>query len=185
MKTLRTIAICAASIMLIATGAAAQFVNGDFEDGSTGWSWNLPDGWQIEFPADGGNPGGHAWIMSPFGDSEGQGALSQEFSCGEESGQECVVTFDYKLENVDASSETGRILVMIDGELIFASPLADFIDWTTESLTISCGIHIITVQLVVDAGNNGWRASFDNFSATCEPVSVETRTWEDIKALYR
>ena len=69
MKNWQIFIICAASVMLAAGGAVAQFVNGDFENGSEGWIWALwtPE-WDIDFPADGGNPGGYVWITSPFFD---------------------------------------------------------------------------------------------------------------------
>ena len=185
MKNWQMTLVCAASILLVAGVATADFVNGDFENGSDGWTWNVPATWTIDFPAVGGNPDGYAEIMSPFGESGGQTSLTQEFDCGEQSSEVCVVTLDYRLEMVDASSATGRVIVEMDGSVVFVSPASDFIDWTEVDIYPSCGHHTITVYLNVDEGNNGWRASFDNFVATCAPVATETTSWSTIKTLYR
>lgn len=177
--------VCSACLMLVAGGAAADFLNGDFENGSDSWTWTPLAGWNIDFPSEDGNPDGHVRIQSPFGDSEGTLGVTQEFDCGAESDETCVVTFDYKLEFIDASSMTARIRVTLDGAEVFVSPPSDFIDWTTVAVYPSCGQHSITASLEVDAGNNGWRGSFDNFTATCSPVANEPRSWSTVKSLYR
>ena len=185
MKNWRIILACAASMMLVAGGATADFVNGDFENGAAGWSTNVPANWTIDFPATGGNPDGNAQIMSPFGDSGGEGSISQTFDCGAESEETCVITLDFRLEMIDAAPATGRVRIVLDGQEVFVSAPSNFIDWTAVAVYPSCGTHTLTASLQVDAGNAGWLANFDNFTATCSPVATETRSWSTIKKLYR
>ena len=172
--------------LLLPCSVRAQIVNGDFEAGGTGWTVSVPPGWTGSFPPAGGNPNGFGQIMSPFGNSGGEGCLRQQFLCGEGAPASfCRITLDYLLHNVDASSLSGRVVVMIDNVQKFVSPPADDIGWTSISFSVPCGTHEIELCLQVDAGNNGWRAGFDNVKAFCETnVGVDNRTWGGVKALY-
>jgi hypothetical protein len=86
---------------------------------------------------------------------------------------------------VDANTLSGRVKVFLDGVLQFTSPPADFIDWTSVTLTAPCGDHNIRLALEVDAGNNGWEALFDNVAAHCDIlIPVEPNTWGGIKRIF-
>jgi len=168
-----------------AVPALALIQNGDFEAGGDGWIVIAIPPWIVSFPAAGGNPNGYALIQSPFGNSQGLGAILQGFECGTPgSGSQCVIMFDYRLHQVDAADNTGRVTVFLDNEPVFTSPSGN-IDWTTVTLTVPCGEHAIGLALEVDAGNNGWEASFDNAQADCEQSTpVEAVTWGGIKSTF-
>jgi len=174
--------------IFVAGAAMAQVSNGDFEDGSTGWILSTPPNWTIGVQG-GGNPGGHAHIQSPWGDSAGIGCFDQEFPCGQEdpTGQShCIITFDYYLHNLDASPGSGRVIVMVDDVVEFMTdPDADWIDWTTVAISVPCGYHFLSLCLEVDPVNNGWEAGFDNVSATCDDgTATDASDWSTVKSLY-
>jgi hypothetical protein len=170
---------------IAATPAQAQIQNGDFEAGGEGWIPIAIPPWFVSFPPAGGNPNGYALIQSPFSNSEGLGAILQGFLCGTPGpGNQCVIMFDYRLRQVDAADNSGRVTVFLDNEPVFTSSSGN-IDWTTATLTVPCGEHSIGLALQVDSGNNGWEASFDNVLANCEvSTPVESTTWGRIKSSY-
>jgi hypothetical protein len=191
---MRLILLAAMVVVLAAAPATlqAQVTNGDFENGANGWSTvivptqNPSEPWAVTFPATGGNPDGYGQIMSPFGNSGGTGSLEQSFSCGtaNPSGV-CMISFDYYLQSVDASSLSGRVKVSVDGNLLFTSPPSDLIDWNTVQVSVPCGDHRIQLTLEVDDGNNGWQAGFDNVTAECMTGSPTVpQSWGHIKAQY-
>ena len=180
------IALAAGACLALALPASAQVINGDFELGGLGWTVAVPPTWSGSFPAAGGNPGGFADIRSPFGNSGGTGCVLQTFTCGDpDVGTACVFTLDYFLDNIDASSLSGRIRIYVDGLLLFTSAPADDIPWSAVSFTVPCGVHTIQLCLQVDAGNNGWEAGFDNVIAECDDsVPAEKLDWSTVKTLY-
>jgi hypothetical protein len=170
----------------MAAPALAQILNGDFEAGGAGWIVIAIPPWVASFPPAGGNPNGYALIQSPSGNSPGGlGAILQGFQCGTPgSGSECVIRFDFRLHQVDAADNSGRVQVFIDNEPDYTSPSGN-IDWTTVTLRVPCGDHSIALALEVDAGNNRWEASFDNVQADCEVgTPVDPSTWGMIKSTY-
>jgi len=174
--------------LLTAGGALAQISNGDFEAGSAGWSLSAPSGWSIGV-LPGGNPGDHGHIQSPWGNSAGTACFEQVFQCGEEDPtgvSDCIITFDYYLHNLDASSGSGRINVLIDGNVEFSSPPgADWMDWISITLRVPCGLHSIALCLEVDPQNNGWEAGFDNvFSECADSTPTAGSDWSTVKSLY-
>jgi hypothetical protein len=174
----------AAALILCASVAGADVMNGDFENGGDQWQVDVPQGWTSDFPAAGGNPGGHATIQSPFGGPGGLGCIMQTFVCGD-SGQEgnCTITVDYSLLQIDASDDSARILIRINGNAATFAP--DDAGWYTATFTVPCGVVVLELCLEVDPTNNGWRASFDNVEASCDGVvSSEATSWSSIKALY-
>ena len=189
MRSLRT--CLAASILTLAlAGAALASVpsgisNGDFCQGDFNWNPQPPANWTITFPAAGGNPDCYARIQSPFGQSAGTGSITQTFNCGEPGiPGNCVITFDYRLESIDASPGTARVHLRIDGAIQFTSPSADSEGWRNVTVTVPCGVHVLTLELEVDPTNNGWAACFDNVFARCEPiVPTAPSTWGRIKSL--
>ncbi|MBU0755274.1 MAG: hypothetical protein KJ645_09050, partial [Planctomycetes bacterium] len=57
--------------------------------------------------------------------------------------------------------------------------------WTTITVTQPCGTQVLGLGLVVQSGNHGWAACFDNVTAVCEPgVNGSQSTWGRIKSLY-
>jgi hypothetical protein len=162
--------------------AIAQIVNGDFENAGDGWFAIFVPPWSVTFPPDGGNPNGYALIQSPF---EGLGAVLQGFECGTPGGGSlCVIMFDFRLRQVDAADNSGRIKVFVDNEPFFTS-VSGNIDWTTANVTVPCGQHAIALGLEVDAGDNRWEASFDNVQADCEVTTpVAPSTWGGIKSTF-
>jgi hypothetical protein len=173
-------------LVLSSLPARAHIHNGDFEKpGGADWTVNQPPNWTISFPASGGNPDGYGEIQSPFGNSQGLGSISQAFDCGTPTpGLQCVIMVDFRLAQIDASDGTGRVKVLIDNVVLFTSP-SEPTDWRTLSLAVPCGDHEIALALEVDAGNNGWEASFDNAHAECDIATpVETSTWGGIKRQF-
>ncbi len=185
MTTVRPISkLFVAAVLLCAAAASADVLNGDFESGSNGWQTNVPPNWQTAFPAAGGNPDGYGAVQSPFGNSGGVGCLMQTFVCGDP-GEEgtCTITLDYFLQQIDASNFTGRVLIRIDGVAATFAPSDS--GWHSATFTVPCGVHVLELCLQVDAGNNGWRAGFDNVEATCDGVvSSKSAVWGTIKAMY-
>ena len=137
------------------------------------------------FPPAGGNPGGYAAIQSPFGGPGGTGCIMQTFVCGNV-GEEgtCTITLDFLLEQIDASDNSGRIIIRINGVATTFLPQSDG-DWRSATFTVPCGVIVLELCLQVDPQNNGWRACFDNVEATCDGVvSSEATNWSTIEALY-
>jgi hypothetical protein len=180
------IALAAGACLALALPASAQLINGNFELGGLGWTMTVPPTWTGNFPPAGGNPGGFAHIQSPFGNSGGTGCVQQTFTCGDaDPVAACVFTLDYFLNNIDASSLSGRITIYVDGVLLFTSAPANDIPWSTVSFATPCGVHTLQLCLEVDAGNNGWEAGFDNVLAECDnPTPAETLDWSTVKTLY-
>jgi len=185
MREWRTFTVGVAVVVLVAGAAFAQIDNGDFENGAAGWNADPAPNWTVEFLAQGGNPDGYARIMSPFGNSEGESCIDQEFECGVPGDDTCVISFDYFCRWIDSSELAGRVKVYLDGDLEFTSPAENDIDWTNATVTVPCGTHTIALCLEVDPGNNGWEAGFDNVVADCESVSSDDETWSYLKAIYR
>ena len=185
MSTVKPISkLFVAALLLCAAAASADVMNGDFENGGDQWQVNVPTNWQASFPAADGNPGGHASIQSPFGGPGGLGLIMQTFMCGDPNMiGTCTITVDYSLLQIDASNDSGRIFIRLDGVVTTISEDDD--DWYTATLTVPCGVHVLELGLQVDPQNNGWRASFDNVIAVCDgEISSELTNWGNIKALY-
>jgi len=162
-----SILAAATAVMAISVTALGDIVNGDFESGGTGWAVSVPPGWSATFPPTGGNPDGHAAIMSPLGDSEGEACILQVFDCGTES-DTIEISMDFRCDAIDANCDAGRIRIFLDNKLILEHPCACFEDPPYETMTFLApgGFHSISLCLQVDAGNNGYLAEFDNVTAT-------------------
>jgi hypothetical protein len=188
MKPWRLLTTLPLLALLVAPALAAPpigIINGDFSAGNSGWNVSQPPNWTVSFPAAGGNPDAYGRIDSPFGQSGGTGSIFQTFLCGDPGiPGNCVITLDYKLDQVDASDFTGRVRILIDGAVEYTSPPGPSLGWVSITITVPCGNHVLSLDLEVDPGNNGWAACFDNVRATCEPI-VPTRssTWGRIKSL--
>jgi hypothetical protein len=186
MTTIRPISkLLVVALLLGAAMAHAELINGDFESAGDGWNFSLPIGdWQVGFPNFGGNPGGCVAIWSPFGGPGGLGLIRQGFMCGDPNAiGTCTITVDYALEQIDASDNSGRIYIGIDGGATLFTPGDS--NWYTATFTLPCGEHYLELGLQVDPQNNGWRASFDNAFSVCDGgVSSEATNWSTIKALY-
>ncbi|HOX24331.1 MAG TPA: hypothetical protein PLL30_01080 [Candidatus Krumholzibacteria bacterium] len=170
---------------LAAAPSRADVINGDFENGGSDWSPNLPPDWSAVFPPAGGNPDGYAMIRSPFAGPGGIGCIIQTFLCGEpEGGTECTIGFDYRLEQIDASPGSARIKVLIDGAESVVTDVPT--DWASISYVVPCGVHVMALCLEVDPENNSWVASFDNVRAECTgSVPVDASTWTSLKGMFR
>jgi len=177
--------ITVAAVALLAGNAAADVINGDFEDGGTGWTVVDPGEWSGFFPPAGGNPDGYATMRSPSEDSAGIGCFWQTFMCGEFADDtECTITFDFRLEDFGADPGTGRILLVFDGVTTVLTDVPT--DWQSYTLTVPCGEHTIEFCLEVDEGSHFWVASFDNVVAICsDEVAAEQHSWGAMKGLFR
>ncbi len=180
-----SIIILIAASFLAAGPAAADVINGDFEDGGTGWTVVNPSGWAGYFPPSGGNPDGAAVMRSPDADSAGIGCFWQTFMCGEPSDEtECVISLDYRLEDYGAEPGTGRVLMVFDGVTTLLTDMPG--EWMQHTFTVPCGEHTIELCLEVDEGSHFWVASFDNVQAYCSGVvPAEEESWSAIKTLFR
>ncbi len=175
--------------LFAAVGASAQISNGEFDLGNTDWTLSAPPTWTIGAQAAGGNPGAYGHIQSPWSDSAGIACFEQDFQCGVDDPtgmSNCLITFDYFLHIIDATPGTGRVVVMIDGNVEYVSPAGmDWIDWTTITLLVPCGYHRISLCLEVDPQNNGWEAGFDNVYAECDDSTpADSSDWSTVKSLY-
>ncbi|MBC8366801.1 hypothetical protein H8E52_05255 [bacterium] len=174
-------------ITIMASTAHAQIDNGDFEDGLGLWV-PLADDYYLADRRSGGNPGYHAYMQShPIW--PGSATWHQTFDCGEEDPTGvslCFITFDYYLHNLGDYSETAMFTVEVDHELVYSSPLgAQWIDWTTISLEVPCGRHLIVFKHSTSSGGNSWAAGFDNVSAEClDSTAADTSDWGRVKILY-
>src|SRR5438105_5521594 len=112
--------------LLIVSSASAQIVNGDFENGGTGWHGG-------SFPTTGGNPNGYGRVESPAsGLSGGSYSIDQTFQCGELGGPDsCYFSVDYFIDNLGATPGTGVIKLYVDRVIRFQAPLSDHIPWST------------------------------------------------------
>ena len=175
----------ALATLLAALPVQADVINGDFENGGADWTPIAPADWGVSFPAAGGNPDGYASIRSPFSGPGDTGCIVQTFTCGEpEDGLDCTVTFDYRLDPIDAAAGTGRIVVWIDD--IERVVIDGQSDWQTVSFVVPCGVQVLGLCLEVDDENNSWQACFDNVRAECTgPVSTDAHTWTNLKSLFR
>jgi len=188
MRTLRSMLALPLLILALAGTAAASIpqgiANGDFCNGGIGWNVNALPGWNVTFPAAGGNPDCYGRIQSPFSGSGGTSSIFQTFNCGEVGlPANCIITFDYKLESLDSAPGTAVVVVLVDGVAQFTSPAAPT-DWTNVTITVPCGNHVLSFDLSVAPQNNGWAACFDNAIAHCEPiVPTASSTWGRIKSL--
>ena len=179
------LALATLATLLAAMPALADVSNGDFENGGFDWAVNAPADWGVSFPAAGGNPDGYASIRSPFSGPGGTACIIQTFTCGDpDSGTECTVGFDYRLDIVDAGPGTGRIVVWIGG--VESVVVEGQSDWETVSYVVPCGVQDLGLCLEVDDENNSWQACFDNVRAECTgPVSTDAHTWTNLKSLFR
>lgn len=173
----------ASCLILSVLPAAADVVNGDFEDGGSAWNVAEPSDWTVSFPATGGYPDGNASIQSRFWDSQGEGCVSQVFLCGEEG--TCNITFDATMNWIDSNELAGRLKVYVNGALLWTAPDVNEMLWTPVLVTADCGTILLDLCLEVDPGNNMWRGRYDNVSAECDPVAVDDIHWGMLKSYYR
>lgn len=181
------LSIAAALLMSPAIGAA-EVVNGDFEEGETGWTLLPIPNWRVDILPVDGNPGGCARILSSDLNSGGTGCVTvaQAFECGSDPGFTCEITVDYEHFRGLANPLAARVKIFLDGNLVHTSPPTDKQPWTTVTLSADCGEHVINLCLEVDEGDNGWIALFDNVTARCDsPTPSEEGTWGSIKSLYQ
>jgi len=185
MKPLRLLLPAAALALALAAPASAEIMNGDFSAGASDWNVGQPPNWTVSFPAAGGNPDGYGRIDSPFGNSAGTGSIFQTFQCGDPGiPGNCLITLDYRLDQIDASDLTGRVQILVDGVAEYTSPPGPSAGWVSVTITVPCGNHVLSLNLDVAAGNNGWAACFDNVNSRCEPiVPTAPSTWGRIKSL--
>lgn len=172
-------------VFALAPAASAQLVNGDFENGATGWI--TTGGACGSVSPSGGNPGGQG-VVQFLGLSSGcEGTLSQTFNCGAANGGDCVVSFDWRLEFLGG---TGAAVfgVTADGG---ASWLLTFssagLGWQRASVVLPCGPQTLTFGVAAATRTpQDWEFRVDNVTAEClDPVSVENRAWGTLKARYR
>lgn len=176
-----------ATVTLVTPSASrAQIMNGDFEIGGADWTPGTPPDWQVAFPDTGGNPDGCA-VIAMYGDSEGRGCINQGFKCGELGGRtRCEMTVDYKLDHLKGDNDaTGRVVIRIDGNDVYTSPLHAPDGWQKVTFDIPCGWHTIGLCLEADAGSNAWQATFDNVTSDCmTPTGLAPKTWTSLKSMY-
>jgi len=180
------LALTTLAVVLASVPARADVLNGDFENGDVDWNYNGPADWSNGYPPAGGNPDGYAFISSPFQGPGGIACIIQTFTCGDpDDGTECTIGFDYRLTPVDATPNSGRIKVFIDGvESVVVE--GETPDWESVTYVVPCGVHVIELCLEVDPENNSWRACFDNVRAVCTgSVPTDASTWTNLKGLFR
>jgi len=177
------------SMAFLSSQAAAGIANGDFESGASGWTLDpVPSGWSAEFIPSGGNPGGFFSVQSAADASTGQVCIRQTFDCGSLPGSsQCVIDFDYRVEVLDGQSITGVVQVEVDGNPIFIRGINSVgVPWTRVERAVGCGTHDLAVCAYDIYDGNGWRISFDNYQAQCDPiVPTQRATWGRLRATYR
>lgn len=177
-----------ALVGLLAAGSAhAQIANGDFENGLDDWNSVVPNGdWSTgtstQFPLD----GAYGEVISPFFGDGGLGCITQTFECGQAGTGNCTVRLFYRLDLFDAGPNTGLVRISANGIEQFESPTTpQTTDWTEVEFTVPCGTIQLDLCLEAFAGNQSWKAGFDNVTATCEEVvSGESSSWGAVKSLF-
>src|SRR5262249_40158370 len=170
--------------------ATAQIMNGDFEQGSTGWTVDaVPPGWTVVFSPTGGNPGACLIVQSsnPAG-TGGQVTVHQPF-IGSDGVCDCEFHAQVRYELI-APGHGGKFGFGPDAAV---GPCGDY-DlagvgdiWYTLSTYSYCGTHEPTLCVNLPQGAGIWKVYFDNVTTNCPPASVATRlyTWGNVKHLYR
>lgn len=173
-------------MMILAAPAMAQIANGDFEiPGGMGWTAVNPPLGGLFFPATGGNPDGFAEIRAAGDISGAVGYFTQIFNCGDDPSGTCLITLDDTLAMEIGPVGSGFVQIRVDGILLYESPAAEVIDWTTVEVNVPCGTHDLQLGLFVSEVGAEWTAGFDNVSATCEEtVPAEEIDWSTVKGLY-
>ena len=184
----------AAVCMVFPTAAPAQIVNGDFEDGLSGWVVEDPQpskpdalgpahGWQFHAFD------GHANILVSGTDTPAEeGHLSQVFTCGEAGGNcECRIRLEFRLlfQGI-GDSDLATIFIYMDRSIVFQTKqYTDDIDtWLAAEFSTPCGTREIALCLFVDTGVSSWTCSFDNVTATPALVGADGSTWGRMKRLF-
>ncbi len=154
---------------LVASRAEAQLVNGDFEDGVTGWTVGgvvLTSGFGGCPPST--HPSGPGLILG----FPGTGSISQQFECGGGSGA-CTIVTAFEASSVVPGS---TIRVFVDGELL------------DEQSDVACGVS----EVVVDCGTRTLLIEGTNLvnlylvTASCGPsTATESGSWGNVKELFR
>jgi len=144
MKPLRALLSAAALAIVLAAPASAQILNGDFSAGGSDWNVVQPPNWTVSFPAAGGNPDAYGRIQSPFGNSGGTGSIFQTFLCGDQAiPGHCVITLDYRLDQLDASAGSARVLILVDGWALYASGPGPTAGWPNIPDQVPYGVHVL------------------------------------------
>lgn len=167
---------------MLATGARAQVVNGDFQGGYAGWTATGC----AAVTGGGGNPGACGVVQYLNTGTFCTGALSQTFNCGA-AGGDCQVTFDWRLDQL-AGFGTAVFGMTADGGATWAfSAAGASAGWQQATVTLPCGPQTITfTQYDGTRTLQDWEFRIDNVAAVCvDPVASEPGTWSRVKALYR
>jgi hypothetical protein len=170
---------------LLASPAAAQILNGDFEAGATGWVSTVAPGCPVVDPT-GGNPGGCGVLPFYSLSADCQGGLSQTFDCGSPGG-DCEISFDYRVDFLGGSGAVVFGLTFDAGATWPFSVSGATTGWQSASVTVPCGTVAMTFGVVAATRTlQDWEFRVDNVTASCvDPVAAETRAWGGLKATYR
>ena len=91
-----------AGLLALPLVSGAQIINGDFEDGESGWALMEPADWTVEVETTGGNPDRYALIRSPFlASADTEACLGQMFNCGAMGDSMCMIVFDFQCFAID------------------------------------------------------------------------------------
>ena len=174
-------------ITATASTALADIYNGDFEAGGDGWTVDAPAEWAVEFPTEGGNPGGHALIVAPP-HNPGEACIRQVVACGEGEGS-CSVTFQFgtwqEYRTTPASREF-QIRLYVDDALIYEFMATDRFLWIERTVDIPCGVHELAFCFEINDDPQTWKGIYDNIATRCDdpiPVVQERRT--SLKVRFR
>ena len=146
-----------------------QIPNGDFEI-PTGANWSyFTDGFGLEYPTTGGNPGGNAIIDGTIGGGYGvlvafDNAEKTAASLGLTPGGPCTIQMDMKL--ISGVNVGGLKLEGPAGfvQIIEPAPLAGLGVWATYTFefTLQNGLNPVTQFKIVPLGKGGSKVAYDN-----------------------
>ena len=146
-----------------------QIPNGDFEiPAGANWSY-FTDGFGLEYPTTGGNPGGNAIIDGTIGGGYGvlvafDNAEKTAASLGLTPGGPCTIQMDMKL--ISGVNVGGLKLEGPAGfvQIIEPAPLAGLGVWATYTFefTLQNGLNPVTQFKIVPLGKGGSKVAYDN-----------------------
>lgn len=179
------LALAGALLLASAVPAAAQIVNGTFDNGLAGWTVTTTGGGGSSVYSF-GNPGPSVWLWNRF-DNAGSVTLTQTFDCGGDVDGMCFLSLEYATDVTGGANMF--VVVELDNVVVYSANHASTIQaYTPVLFSAPCGPH----TLEITAGSTAtwpfanWMMILDNVTASCVPtVPTEVRTWSGLKAIYR
>jgi len=165
--------------------AAAQILNGTFDNGLTDWTVTTTGGSAATVFTN-GNPAPGARLWDGF-DNAGSATLTQTFNCGGTGDGLCFLSLEYATDTVFGSYMA--VTVTLDNVVMYsANHNGGFTAYTPVEFSVPCGQHTVGISAASTRTSifSSWTMYVDNVTASClPPVSTDGSTWSSLKATYR